>query len=151
MNGFSAQNPLICQFCSEKCFKMFFRIVFCTTAAYISLNHLVSSYLSSSSILGLILPNMWLRVFFSLIIILELVPKNESKGATTSKSQTGMIAGKAMKRRVPRAATSRFERIWPGGVIPYVIGGNFTGKQLRRMAAPHHSAVKCMPSVIVWG
>lgn len=32
------------------------------------------------------------------------------------------------KNRVPRAATSRTERIWPGGVIPYVIGGNFTGK-----------------------
>ncbi|KAG2462370.1 TLL2 protein, partial [Polypterus senegalus] len=28
--------------------------------------------------------------------------------------------------RVRRAATSRQERIWPGGVIPYVIGGNFT-------------------------
>ncbi|XP_059820855.1 dorsal-ventral patterning tolloid-like protein 1 isoform X3 [Hypanus sabinus] len=33
------------------------------------------------------------------------------------------------KKRVPRAATSRAERIWPGGVIPYVIGGNFTGSQ----------------------
>ncbi|XP_038611222.1 tolloid-like protein 1 [Tachyglossus aculeatus] len=33
------------------------------------------------------------------------------------------------KNRIPRAATSRTERIWPGGVIPYVIGGNFTGSQ----------------------
>ena len=32
--------------------------------------------------------------------------------------------------RVRRATTSRTERIWPGGVIPYVIGGNFTGQQL---------------------
>nr|XP_060497050.1 tolloid-like protein 2 [Panthera onca] len=31
--------------------------------------------------------------------------------------------------RVRRATTSRAERIWPGGVIPYVIGGNFTGSQ----------------------
>uniref|UniRef100_A0A6I8N3E4 Metalloendopeptidase n=1 Tax=Ornithorhynchus anatinus TaxID=9258 RepID=A0A6I8N3E4_ORNAN len=31
--------------------------------------------------------------------------------------------------RVRRATTSRSERIWPGGVIPYVIGGNFTGSQ----------------------
>uniref|UniRef100_A0A452V7P4 Metalloendopeptidase n=1 Tax=Ursus maritimus TaxID=29073 RepID=A0A452V7P4_URSMA len=31
--------------------------------------------------------------------------------------------------RVRRATTSRTERIWPGGVIPYVIGGNFTGSQ----------------------
>lgn len=30
--------------------------------------------------------------------------------------------------RVRRATTSRTERIWPGGVIPYVIGGNFTGQ-----------------------
>lgn len=30
--------------------------------------------------------------------------------------------------RVRRATTSRAERIWPGGVIPYVIGGNFTGQ-----------------------
>ncbi|KAG8592594.1 hypothetical protein GDO81_000555 [Engystomops pustulosus] len=38
-------------------------------------------------------------------------------------------SGKSVKRRIPRAATSRTERIWPGGVIPYVIGGNFTGSQ----------------------
>uniref|UniRef100_A0A4X2JP49 Metalloendopeptidase n=1 Tax=Vombatus ursinus TaxID=29139 RepID=A0A4X2JP49_VOMUR len=31
--------------------------------------------------------------------------------------------------RVRRATTSRAERIWPGGVIPFVIGGNFTGSQ----------------------
>lgn len=30
--------------------------------------------------------------------------------------------------RVRRATTARAERIWPGGVIPYVIGGNFTGQ-----------------------
>ncbi|XP_069600291.1 tolloid-like protein 1 isoform X1 [Ranitomeya imitator] len=38
-------------------------------------------------------------------------------------------SGKNEKRRIPRAATSRTERIWPGGVIPYTIGGNFTGSQ----------------------
>ncbi|OCT57140.1 tolloid-like protein 1 [Xenopus laevis] len=38
-------------------------------------------------------------------------------------------SGKSKKIRIPRAATSRTERIWPGGVIPYVIGGNFTGSQ----------------------
>lgn len=40
------------------------------------------------------------------------------------------FSGQNEKNRVPRAATSRTERIWPGGVIPYVIGGNFTGKIL---------------------
>ncbi|XP_063314268.1 tolloid-like protein 1 isoform X2 [Pelobates fuscus] len=38
-------------------------------------------------------------------------------------------SGKNERTRIPRAATSRAERIWPGGVIPYVIGGNFTGIQ----------------------
>lgn len=32
-------------------------------------------------------------------------------------------------RRRKRAATSRPERVWPEGVIPYVISGNFSGKQ----------------------
>ncbi|XP_026250598.2 tolloid-like protein 2 [Urocitellus parryii] len=36
---------------------------------------------------------------------------------------------KTFSARVRRATTSRTERIWPGGVIPYVIGGNFTGSQ----------------------
>ncbi|XP_060155630.1 tolloid-like protein 1 isoform X4 [Globicephala melas] len=39
------------------------------------------------------------------------------------------FSGQNEKNRVPRAATSRTERVWPGGVIPYVIGGNFTGSQ----------------------
>uniref|UniRef100_A0A8C6MNH6 Tolloid like 1 n=1 Tax=Moschus moschiferus TaxID=68415 RepID=A0A8C6MNH6_MOSMO len=39
------------------------------------------------------------------------------------------FSGQSEKNRVPRAATSRTERVWPGGVIPYVIGGNFTGSQ----------------------
>nr|XP_030871259.2 tolloid-like protein 2 [Gorilla gorilla gorilla] len=38
-------------------------------------------------------------------------------------------AAKTFSPRVRRATTSRTERIWPGGVIPYVIGGNFTGSQ----------------------
>ena len=31
-------------------------------------------------------------------------------------------------RRRRRAATSRPERVWPDGIIPYVISGNFTGE-----------------------
>lgn len=31
-------------------------------------------------------------------------------------------------QRRKRAATSRPERVWPEGVIPYVISGNFSGK-----------------------
>uniref|UniRef100_A0A8C8ZQH9 Metalloendopeptidase n=1 Tax=Prolemur simus TaxID=1328070 RepID=A0A8C8ZQH9_PROSS len=40
-----------------------------------------------------------------------------------------LLSVQSEKNRVPRAATSRTERVWPGGVIPYVIGGNFTGSQ----------------------
>uniref|UniRef100_A0A5F8H493 Metalloendopeptidase n=1 Tax=Monodelphis domestica TaxID=13616 RepID=A0A5F8H493_MONDO len=74
-------------------------------------------------------------------------PSIERTGHTTGKSQrhhasilsilTGQKKGpKASPAtpvesspRVRRATTSRTERIWPGGVIPYVIGGNFTGSQ----------------------
>ncbi|XP_058436360.1 tolloid-like protein 1 isoform X3 [Marmota monax] len=49
---------------------------------------------------------------------------------TTVKGKVPLkFSGQNEKNRVPRAATSRTERIWPGGVIPYVIGGNFTGSQ----------------------
>ncbi|EPY76557.1 tolloid-like protein [Camelus ferus] len=58
-------------------------------------------------------------------------------GHTTGLEQNNTVKGKVPlkfsgqneKNRVPRAATSRTERVWPGGVIPYVIGGNFTGSQ----------------------
>lgn len=74
---------------------------------------------------------------FPLTILLDYLPKNDSKGAASPKSQSGKAGknGKFVKTRIPRAATSRAERIWPGGVIPYVIGGNFTGKQVRWTAA----------------
>lgn len=64
-------------------------------------------------------------------LIVDHLSKNNSKDSTSIKSQTAKALnnGKVMKSRIPRAATSRAERIWPGGVIPYVIGGNFTGKQ----------------------
>ncbi|XP_006629277.1 dorsal-ventral patterning tolloid-like protein 1 isoform X2 [Lepisosteus oculatus] len=56
---------------------------------------------------------------------------NNDSGRKNTSRETGnkKSPGKNEKSRVPRAATSRPERIWPGGVIPYVIGGNFTGSQ----------------------
>ncbi|MGH0116932.1 UNVERIFIED_CONTAM: hypothetical protein FKN15_026626 [Acipenser sinensis] len=52
-------------------------------------------------------------------------------------------------RRVRRAATSRQERIWPGGVIPYVIGGNFTGTQraIFKQAMRHWEKYTCVTFV----
>ncbi|XP_025773583.1 tolloid-like protein 2 [Puma concolor] len=46
----------------------------------------------------------------------------QSPGTSNARAET-------FSPRVRRATTSRAERIWPGGVIPYVIGGNFTGSQ----------------------
>lgn len=51
----------------------------------------------------------------------------DENNATKGKSAL-TFSGSDERKRFPRAATSRTERIWPGGVIPYVIGGNFTGK-----------------------
>ncbi|KAM6346195.1 tolloid-like protein 1 isoform 1-T1 [Podargus strigoides] len=64
-----------------------------------------------------------------------------SKGRTTVK-----FSGKNEKIRFPRAATSRTERIWPGGVIPYVIGGNFTGTQraMFKQAMRHWEKYTCV-------
>ncbi|KAM9579326.1 tolloid-like protein 1 isoform 5-T8 [Guaruba guarouba] len=66
---------------------------------------------------------------------------NTSKGRTTVK-----LSGKNEKNRFPRAATSRTERIWPGGVIPYVIGGNFTGTQraMFKQAMRHWEKYTCV-------
>uniref|UniRef100_A0A3B3QDA5 Metalloendopeptidase n=1 Tax=Paramormyrops kingsleyae TaxID=1676925 RepID=A0A3B3QDA5_9TELE len=55
-------------------------------------------------------------------------------------------AGRMLRSRVPRAATSRAERIWPGGVIPYAIGGNFTGTQraMFKQAMRHWEKQTCV-------
>ncbi|CAB1432205.1 unnamed protein product [Pleuronectes platessa] len=78
----------------------------------------------------------------------DYLPKNVSKGAAGPKSQTGKggRTGSAGKSRTPRAATSRAERIWPGGVIPYVIGGNFTGSQraMFKQAMRHWEKQTCV-------
>eukprot|EP00064_Thunnus_orientalis_P009008 superscaffoldBa00001111_g9031 len=78
----------------------------------------------------------------------DYLPKNFSKGAASLKSQTGKggKTGNVAKSRIPRAATSRAERIWPGGVIPYVIGGNFTGSQraMFKQAMRHWEKQTCV-------
>ncbi|XP_038845796.1 bone morphogenetic protein 1-like isoform X1 [Salvelinus namaycush] len=49
-------------------------------------------------------------------------------------------------RRRRRAATSRPERVWPDGVIPYVISGNFSGSQraIFRQAMRHWEKHTCV-------
>uniref|UniRef100_A0A8C5GVT5 Metalloendopeptidase n=1 Tax=Gouania willdenowi TaxID=441366 RepID=A0A8C5GVT5_GOUWI len=63
-----------------------------------------------------------------------------------SRTGKGGRTGKVVKSRSRRAATSRAERIWPGGVIPYVIGGNFTGTQraMFKQAMRHWEKQTCV-------
>uniref|UniRef100_A0A8C2U7F5 Metalloendopeptidase n=1 Tax=Coturnix japonica TaxID=93934 RepID=A0A8C2U7F5_COTJA len=63
------------------------------------------------------------------------------------KAESGMDAHSSP--RVRRATTSRAERIWPGGVIPYVIGGNFTGTQraIFKQAMRHWEKHTCVTFV----
>nr|AVK72361.1 tolloid/BMP-1 protein [Meara stichopi] len=56
----------------------------------------------------------------------RLVQRQRRKVAKRRNSQS---RGSAKLRT--RAATSKKDRIWPGGVIPYIIEGNFTGAQKR--------------------
>ncbi|XP_028974037.2 dorsal-ventral patterning tolloid-like protein 1 [Esox lucius] len=84
---------------------------------------------------------------------------NTEKTGNTVKTVNAMKSGKAVRSRktvkggvleksprVPRAATSRAERIWPGGVIPYMIGGNFTGSQraMFKQAMRHWEKQTCV-------
>nr|XP_020832003.1 tolloid-like protein 1 isoform X2 [Phascolarctos cinereus] len=68
-------------------------------------------------------------------VLYQLIDRIRRFGSGLEQNNTAMgkasvkFSGQNEKNRVPRAATSRTERIWPGGVIPYLIGGNFTGSQ----------------------
>ncbi|XP_030646608.1 bone morphogenetic protein 1a isoform X1 [Chanos chanos] len=56
------------------------------------------------------------------------------------------VPNQAGSRRRKRAATSRPERVWPEGVIPYVISGNFSGSQraIFRQAMRHWEKHTCV-------
>ncbi|XP_006992477.2 tolloid-like protein 2 [Peromyscus maniculatus bairdii] len=62
---------------------------------------------------------------------------------------TSDTTAKTFSARIRRATTSRTERIWPGGVIPYVIGGNFTGSQraIFKQAMRHWEKHTCVTFV----
>ncbi|XP_004625741.1 tolloid-like protein 2 [Octodon degus] len=66
-----------------------------------------------------------------------------------SSPETLNAAAQTFSARVRRATTSRTERIWPGGVIPYVIGGNFTGNQraIFKQAMRHWEKHTCVTFV----
>ncbi|XP_066549187.1 tolloid-like protein 2 isoform X1 [Amia ocellicauda] len=70
--------------------------------------------------------------------------KNTRQKKTKTKSRP--TGNNEALSRTRRAATSRQERIWPGGVIPYVIGGNFTGTQraIFKQAMRHWEKFTCV-------
>ncbi|XP_067828863.1 tolloid-like protein 2 isoform X2 [Heptranchias perlo] len=69
--------------------------------------------------------------------LVNMRPKNQRQQSAAARS------------RVARAATSRTERIWPGGIIPYIIGGNFTGSQraIFKQAMRHWEKYTCVTFV----
>ncbi|XP_030896465.1 bone morphogenetic protein 1 [Leptonychotes weddellii] len=67
----------------------------------------------------------------------------QSSSGQLQRRSRGRWRGRSRSRR---AATSRPERVWPDGVIPFVIGGNFTGSQraVFRQAMRHWEKHTCV-------
>uniref|UniRef100_A0A4W6CKG4 Metalloendopeptidase n=1 Tax=Lates calcarifer TaxID=8187 RepID=A0A4W6CKG4_LATCA len=69
---------------------------------------------------------------------------NSSTSNESVRSKRSAI--KQSLHRLRRAATSRPERVWPDGIIPYVISGNFSGSQraIFRQAMRHWEKHTCV-------
>uniref|UniRef100_A0A8D3CPG2 Metalloendopeptidase n=1 Tax=Scophthalmus maximus TaxID=52904 RepID=A0A8D3CPG2_SCOMX len=67
-------------------------------------------------------------------------------GSTSNESIRGKRAANRILHRLRRAATSRPERVWPDGIIPYMISGNFSGSQraIFRQAMRHWEKHTCV-------
>ncbi|CAJ0944023.1 unnamed protein product [Ranitomeya imitator] len=81
---------------------------------------------------------------------LGAINTGSSPARKSSLSRTGRRA--RTDRRVSRdrrAATSRPERVWPHGIIPFVVNGNFTGSQkaIFRQAMRHWEKHVCVTFV----
>ncbi|XP_029024761.1 bone morphogenetic protein 1-like isoform X5 [Betta splendens] len=55
------------------------------------------------------------------------IVQNNQTDSVNGSGSDGAAVGRRLQR-ARRAATSRAERVWPDGVIPYVISGNFSGE-----------------------
>lgn len=96
----------------------------CPKAPLVKLKHFLF-YLYSFIVLSLgliwvpdFLGQMWPCLFVCSVMWMTASPANETR----------TVPDPPGSRRRKRAATSRPERVWPEGVIPYVISGNFSGK-----------------------
>ncbi|XP_057689015.1 bone morphogenetic protein 1a isoform X2 [Corythoichthys intestinalis] len=79
--------------------------------------------------------------------IIDLASRTvQTVNRTNSGSSNQNSPNRQVSRRRKRAATSRPERVWPEGVIPYVISGNFSGSQraIFRQAMRHWEKHTCV-------
>ncbi|KAM6976019.1 bone morphogenetic protein 1-like isoform 3-T3 [Tautogolabrus adspersus] len=69
-----------------------------------------------------------------------------NSSTSTESVSTQRAADRRTLHRLRRAATSRPERVWPDGIIPYVISGNFSGSQraIFRLAMRHWEKHTCV-------
>ncbi|XP_034566354.1 bone morphogenetic protein 1-like isoform X2 [Notolabrus celidotus] len=72
--------------------------------------------------------------------------QTDSGNSSTESGSSQRVADRRSLRRLRRAATSRPERVWPEGIIPYVISGNFSGSQraIFRQAMRHWEKHTCV-------
>ncbi|XP_056258852.1 bone morphogenetic protein 1-like isoform X4 [Seriola aureovittata] len=76
------------------------------------------------------------------------IQTNQTDSENRSTSSEGVRSKRAADKlhRLKRAATSRPERVWPDGIIPYAISGNFSGSQraIFRQAMRHWEKHTCV-------
>uniref|UniRef100_A0A663N8I4 Metalloendopeptidase n=1 Tax=Athene cunicularia TaxID=194338 RepID=A0A663N8I4_ATHCN len=77
--------------------------------------------------------------------VVDLARRTITRTNTTRPGHQPRSRGR-QRARSRRAATSRPERVWPDGVIPYVISGNFSGSQraIFRQAMRHWEKHTCV-------
>ncbi|XP_056099916.1 bone morphogenetic protein 1b isoform X4 [Rhinichthys klamathensis goyatoka] len=56
------------------------------------------------------------------------IPDSANRSSANSSAKDPVLANRSLLRK-RRAATARPERVWPDGIIPYIISGNFSGSQ----------------------
>uniref|UniRef100_A0A8C2FV93 Metalloendopeptidase n=1 Tax=Cyprinus carpio TaxID=7962 RepID=A0A8C2FV93_CYPCA len=61
------------------------------------------------------------------VIVFALANRSSGNGNGNAKDGPVLAGQRLLRRR--RAATARPERVWPDGIIPYVISSNFSGNQ----------------------
>uniref|UniRef100_A0A8C1CKL4 Metalloendopeptidase n=1 Tax=Cyprinus carpio carpio TaxID=630221 RepID=A0A8C1CKL4_CYPCA len=61
------------------------------------------------------------------VIVFALANRSSGNGNGNAKDDPVLAGQRLLRRR--RAATARPERVWPDGIIPYVISSNFSGNQ----------------------